>query len=47
LLVWFYLLAHMLLFGAYINATYQTFRRCRIDQRATRRARQRAQRATS
>lgn len=47
LLVWFYLLAHLLLFGAYINATYQGFRRCRIEQRASRRERQRARGATS
>ena len=39
LLVWFYLLAHLLLFGAYINATYQPYRRCRAAQRARRGAR--------
>lgn len=38
LLGWFYVLAHLLLFGAYINATYQGYRRCRIDQRASRQA---------
>ena len=27
LLIWFYLLAHLLLFGAFINASYQQFRR--------------------
>ncbi len=47
LLVWFYLLAHLLLFGAYINATYQQFRRCRIGHRASRRSRRRAPRAAT
>lgn len=47
LLVWFYLLAHLLLFGAYINATYRQFRRCRIGQRASRRSRRRAPRAAT
>ncbi len=27
LLIWFYILAHLLLFGAFINASYQAFRR--------------------
>lgn len=31
-LVWFYLLAHLLLFGAYINATWQRRRRRQADQ---------------
>lgn len=30
LLAWFYLLAHFMLFGAFVNATYQDFRRQRI-----------------
>nr|MBA2277226.1 YihY/virulence factor BrkB family protein [Chloroflexia bacterium] len=37
LLIWFYLLAHLLLFGAYINATYQPYRRGRVAQRGRRR----------
>jgi uncharacterized BrkB/YihY/UPF0761 family membrane protein len=27
LVAWFYLLAHVLLFGTYVNATYQRYRR--------------------
>lgn len=47
LLGWFYVLAHLLLFGAYINATYQGFRRCRIDQRASRQDGRSAKRVSS
>lgn len=33
LLAWFYLLAHFMLFGAFVNASYQGFRRRRIGLR--------------
>ncbi len=36
LLGWFYLLAHFMLFGAFINASYQGFRRRRAERRRQR-----------
>lgn len=38
LLAWFYLLAHFMLFGAFVNASYQNFRRQRILLRRQRSA---------
>jgi membrane protein len=36
LLIWFYILAHLLLFGAFINASYQEFRRGHVSRRRRR-----------
>ncbi len=36
LVTWFYLLAHVVLFGTYVNATYQQHRRCRRASSAAR-----------
>lgn len=33
LVAWFYLLAHVVLFGTYVNATYQRYRRARAGRR--------------
>jgi membrane protein len=38
LLIWFYILAHLLLFGAFMNASYQEFRRSHLSRRQHRRA---------
>jgi len=36
LVAWFWVLAHLLLFGTYINATYQRHRRARMRRSAKR-----------